>query len=110
MNTANHCCINTLNTIAMIAACCALLSCKISTAENRSPQTAKKISQENAVNINTASAEELEKIPYIGEKTAARIVAHRTANGPFRKVEHVMLVDGIIDQLFRQIKEYVRVE
>lgn len=110
MKRANRCYSNTLRTIVIITACCALISCQISTGENRAPQTAKKTSPENAVNINTASAEELEKIPYIGGKIAARIVAHRTANGPFRKVEHLMLVDGISDQRFRQIKEFVRVE
>lgn len=110
MKTVNHCYSNTLRTIVMIAACGAFVSCQLSTSENRAPQSAKKTSQENAINVNTASAEELEKIPYIGGKIAGRIIAYRNANGPFRRVEHLMLVDGISDQRFRQIREFVRVE
>jgi competence ComEA-like helix-hairpin-helix protein len=65
---------------------------------------------ENAVNINTATAAELEKLPDIGAKTAEKIVAHRTRFGPFRRVEHLMLVEGISDKKFRRIRTLVKVE
>ena len=42
------------------------------------------------VNINTASATDLEGLPGIGAKTAARIVDYRQKNGPFKKVEVLM--------------------
>jgi len=64
----------------------------------------------SAININTATIEELQKIPHIGEKLAAKIVIYREANGAFRKVEHLMLIPGISDKRFRTIKPFVRVE
>lgn len=68
------------------------------------------IPSENAININTASADELTRIPHIGEKLAAKIVEHREVNGPFRRVEHLMLIQGISDTRFRKIRPLVRVE
>lgn len=47
------------------------------------------------ININTASAAELETLPGIGEKRAADIVADREKNGPFRIVEDLTRVSGI---------------
>lgn len=67
-------------------------------------------SSENAVNINTAMAIELEKIPHIGEKLALKIVEHRTQHGAFRRAEHLMLIPGISDDRFRQIRSLVRVD
>ena len=42
------------------------------------------------VNLNTASASDLENLPGIGAKTAARIVEYRQKNGPFKKVEEIL--------------------
>jgi competence protein ComEA len=64
----------------------------------------------NAVNLNTASAEELQRIPHIGEKLASKIIEHREVRGPFRRVEHLMLIQGISDKRFRKIRPLVRVE
>ncbi len=48
-------------------------------------QTSAKSSNSTAiVNINTASANDLEALPGIGAKTAARIVEYRQKNGPFK--------------------------
>ena len=65
---------------------------------------------ENAININTASAEELEKIPHVGEKLAEKIIEHRERFGKFRKAEFLLLVDGISDKRFREIRSLVKVE
>ncbi len=62
------------------------------------------------VNINTATVEELEKIPLIGEKLAGRIVEYRETHGSFRKPEHLLLIQGISDTRFRQIRRLVRTE
>ena len=64
---------------------------------------------ENAVHVNTASAAELETLPYIGPKLALKIVEHRERYGPFRRAEHLMLIQGISDSRFRQIRAFVRV-
>lgn len=63
-----------------------------------------------AVNINTASAAEIENIQYIGPKLAQKIVEFREAHGPFRRAEYLMLVPGISDKRFRQIRSLIKTE
>lgn len=48
-----------------------------------------------AVNINTASAEELDALPGIGATKAAAIVADRAANGPFGSCDELSRITGI---------------
>jgi competence ComEA-like helix-hairpin-helix protein len=62
------------------------------------------------VEINTASASELEKLPGIGKGLAERIVAYREQHGPFRRVEHLMMVRGVSEKKFRELQPMVRVE
>ena len=62
------------------------------------------------ININTASPEELEKLPGIGRGLAARIVAHRKEYGRFRRPEHLMMVRGISDRRFRALRASVIAE
>ena len=64
----------------------------------------------NAININTATAAELEKLPHIGRKTAVAILAFREENGPFRRVEHLMLIKGVSDKRFAELRPYLRTE
>ena len=47
------------------------------------------------ININTATVEELVKLNRIGPKYAERIVQYREANGPFVRVEDIVMVKGI---------------
>jgi competence protein ComEA len=47
------------------------------------------------LNINTATASELEDLPGIGPVLAERIVAYRQEHGPFQKVEDLLRVPGI---------------
>jgi competence ComEA-like helix-hairpin-helix protein len=61
-------------------------------------------------NINTASPQQLEKLPGIGKVIADRIVAHRTQYGPFRRTEHLMMVRGISDRKFRALQSMIVVE
>ena len=61
------------------------------------------------VNINTASATDLEALPGIGAKTAARIVEYRQKNGPFKKVEELMNVRGIGEKNFLKLKPQISV-
>jgi competence protein ComEA len=68
------------------------------------------IDLERAVNINTASAPDLQTIPHVGEKLAMKIIEHRRRYGPFRRPEHLMLIDGIGDKRFRKIRHLIRVE
>ena len=52
-----------------------------------SPRAAAKPATGAVVNINSASATELEALPGIGAKTAERIIEYRQKNGPFKRVE-----------------------
>jgi len=61
------------------------------------------------VNINTASAADLEGLPGIGPKTAARIVEYRQKNGPFKKIEEVMNVRGVGEKNFLKLKPQLTV-
>ncbi len=61
------------------------------------------------VNINTAGAAELDTLPQIGLKLAQRIIDYRTANGPFKKVEDLMKVQGIGEKNFARLKDLITV-
>jgi len=61
------------------------------------------------VNINTASAEELQQIKGIGPALAQRILAYREKNGPFRRVEEIMNVRGIGEKTFLRFKDRITV-
>ena len=62
------------------------------------------------VSINRSSREELERLPGIGPALAARIVEQRERYGPFRRAEHLMMVRGISERLFRQLRPYLTME
>lgn len=59
------------------------------------------------LSLNGASAAELVTLPGVGEATAAAIIAHREANGPFQKVEDLMQVKGIGPAKFEAIAPLV---
>lgn len=65
---------------------------------------------ESAININTAAEIDLEKLPNIGAATAREIIEHRNEFGSFAKPEHVILVRGISDERFREIRHLIKVE
>jgi competence protein ComEA len=52
----------------------------------------------------------LEKLPGVGPALAARIVEQRERFGPFRRAEHLMLVRGISERRFRQLRPFVNAE
>jgi competence protein ComEA len=62
------------------------------------------------ININTASASELEALPGIGPALAQRVVEYRQSNGPFRTPEDIKNVKGIGDGIFAEIKDWITVE
>ena len=59
------------------------------------------------VSLNHSSRAELEKLPGIGPALAARIVEHRERYGRFRRAEHLLMVRGISERLFRQLRPYI---
>lgn len=62
-----------------------------------------------AVNINTATAEELKTLPGIGPSKAQAIVDYRTANGKFKTPEDLKKVKGIGDGIFEKVKAEITI-
>jgi competence protein ComEA len=62
------------------------------------------------ININTATPAELERLPGIGPSLAARIIEQRTRYGPFRRVEHLLIIPGISERRFAEMRPYIKIE
>lgn len=58
-----------------------------------------------AVNLNTATVEELKTLPGIGPAKAAAIVEYRSQNGNFKSVDEVKKVKGIGEGVFNKLKD-----
>jgi len=61
------------------------------------------------VNLNTATPAQLDALPGIGPKVAARIVEYRQKNGGFKKIEELMNIKGIGEKSFLKLKPYISV-
>ncbi len=68
------------------------------------------VSVSGLINLNTASAAELERLPGIGPVLAQRIVTDREAQGPFASVEEIMRVSGIGEAIHAGLRDLVTVE
>ena len=62
-----------------------------------------------AVNLNTATVQQLDALPGVGPVTAAAIVAWRDANGKFTTVDQLAEVDGIGPARLEKLRRLVRV-
>jgi competence protein ComEA len=62
-----------------------------------------------AVNINTATKEELDALPEIGPVKAQAIVDYRTKNGPFKTPEDIMKVNVIKEGTYAKLKGLISV-
>lgn len=62
------------------------------------------------VNLNTAEKEELMTLPGIGESKADAIIQYREDAGLFQGIEDIMLVPGIKEGTYNNIKEYIVVD
>ena len=67
------------------------------------------LSGQELIDINTASAEELDALPGIGPTIAQRIVDYRNEHGPFATIEDIVNVAGIGDSTFTEIKDLITV-
>ncbi len=75
-----------------------------SLAEDASPQLV------GTVNINTATPEQLELLPGIGEVRAKAVVAMRKQRGGFKSVEELTDVKGIGEAALERLRPFVRTE
>jgi competence protein ComEA len=61
------------------------------------------------ININTATSEQLQKLPGIGPTRAEAILQYRAQNGDFTNIDEIQNVDGIGSSTFDQIKSLISI-
>lgn len=59
------------------------------------------------IDINTADAALLERLPRVGPAMAQRILDYRATHGPFRRIEDLRQIRGIGEKTFEQIRPHV---
>ena len=69
-----------------------------------SDRTSAKAAPSAPLNLNTATAAQLESLPGVGARTAALIVEYRQKNGAFKKIEDLMNVKGFGEKTFLKLK------
>ncbi|NBC17542.1 MAG: hypothetical protein GVY18_09545 [Bacteroidetes bacterium] len=86
-----------------------------STEQDDAPETAQQAASTSSVrlprmNLNLATASQLERLPRIGPALSGRIVAYRDAHGPFPRVADLVEVRGIGEKTLAKVAPYVFVE
>jgi competence protein ComEA len=79
-----------------------------STSSSSGHNNTNKLAPNEKININTASAEELDRLPGIGKTKAQAIVDYRNQNGNFKTLEDIEKVKGIKAGSFEKIKDYIK--
>lgn len=67
------------------------------------------VGNESKVNINTASAEELQTLTGIGEKKAQAIIDYRTQNGNFQSIDQLTEVDGFGEKTVEKLRDSITI-
>ena len=70
---------------------------------------AKKKPPEKPINLNTATAEELQQVPGIGPATAAKILQMRKSYGAFKSVDDLKAIKGIGPKRLEKMRKYLTV-
>ena len=68
---------------------------------------AKSSPQQEKININTAGAAELDKLPGVGPALAGRIIEYRNANGLFKDGEELKKVKGLGESKYEKLKDKI---
>lgn len=78
-------------------------------ANNEEPETDGSFDNKdsNKININTATIQELDSLPGVGEATANKILNYRQENGKFKSIEEIKNVNGIGDKKYEDLKEVI---
>ena len=60
-----------------------------------------------ALNLNTATVQQLERLPGVGPALAKRIVDFREKKGGFKRIEELLAVPGISEKKWKAVREYL---
>lgn len=66
--------------------------------------------ESDKININKATATELETLPGVGPAKSAAIIEYRETNGPFQTIEDIMSISGFGERTFEKLKESISVK
>jgi competence ComEA-like helix-hairpin-helix protein len=66
--------------------------------------------EEKSINLNTAGADLLERLPGIGEKTAEKIITYREKIKGFKSIDDLMQVNGIGTSKLNKIRKFLYIE
>ena len=97
-------------TIASVLAICGTIliaSPALATTTQQGTPAATAAASKPLLNLNTATADQLETLPGIGSKTAERIIEFRTKSGGFKRIEDLMNVKGIGEKSFLKLKPLI---
>ena len=75
-------------------------------ASNNEESKPESLLEGEVIDINSASVEDLQRLPGIGEKRAQAIVAWREEHGPFQSVDELVQVSGIGEKLLAGLRDY----
>ena len=78
--------------------------------DNSKPETTSNAEKNSLININTASAKELQSLEGIGEVKAANIIEYRETYGGFSSKRDILKVSGIGEKTYEKIKDKITVE
>jgi competence ComEA-like helix-hairpin-helix protein len=87
---------------AAIGAVLFALCCSAVMAQTKQPPA-------HPLDLNFATAEQLQQVPGIGPKTAEAIVNFRQKSGPFRRVEDLLAIKGISQSKLDRMRPYLKV-
>ncbi|MGA9633187.1 MAG: helix-hairpin-helix domain-containing protein [Candidatus Acidiferrales bacterium] len=74
-----------------------------------SPSFAKKTPPSHPIDLNTATAKQLEQLPGVGPTTAKAIVEFRTKTGRFQRVTDLLVIRGVSETKLKKMRPYITV-
>ncbi len=96
--------------VARALALALLAACSLALAASAAPEEDAGSQLTGVVNLNTATAEELQLLPGIGAARAQAVIALRKQRGGFKSVEELKDVKGIGDTALERLRPFVRLD